>query len=351
MTVNAQLNCGPLVSIVTPIYNGEKYLTECIESVLAQTYHNWEYVIVNNCSTDRTLEIAQEHAAKESRIRLITNSKYLRAIENHNLAFRQISPDSKYCKMVFADDWIFPECLQQMVNVAEAHPSVGIVGAYGLWGTKVVWDGLPYYKTVVAGREIGRARLLDGFSVFGSPTSLLFRSDFIRARPLFFNESNLHADSEVCLHVLMKSDFGFVHQVLTYSREQDGSLTSYARRLNTYVWAILNELVKYGPFYLTEKEFRDRLAEHLSCYYRFLARSVFERRGREFWRLHKAKMEELGCPLNYGRLAAVVSRSLVNAVLNPKHTIQALLVYWTKVAAKGEGDQLSRRQVARWRLP
>ena len=48
-------NDEPLVSVVTPVYNGDKYLADCVESVLKQTYQNWEYVIVNNCSTDRTL--------------------------------------------------------------------------------------------------------------------------------------------------------------------------------------------------------------------------------------------------------------------------------------------------------
>ena len=50
----------PLVSVLTPVYNGEPYLGECIESVLNQTYQNFEYIIVNNCSKDRTLEIARE---------------------------------------------------------------------------------------------------------------------------------------------------------------------------------------------------------------------------------------------------------------------------------------------------
>src|SRR5689334_20495375 len=101
---------NPLVSIVTPVYNGEAYLRECIESVLSQTYSNWDYTIVNNCSTDRTLEIAEEYAARDSRIRICSGDTFVRVVENHNRAFRQISPKSAYCKVLAADDWLFPEC-------------------------------------------------------------------------------------------------------------------------------------------------------------------------------------------------------------------------------------------------
>src|SRR5258705_13800105 len=90
----------PLVSIVTPVYNGEEYLRECIESVLAQTSSNWEYIIVDNCSRDHTLSIAQEYAARDSRIRVHSNETFVRVIENHNIAFRQISAASRYCKVV-----------------------------------------------------------------------------------------------------------------------------------------------------------------------------------------------------------------------------------------------------------
>jgi glycosyltransferase involved in cell wall biosynthesis len=58
----------PLVSVVTPVYNGEEFLAECIESVLAQTYSNIEYTIVNNCSTDRSLDIALSYAAQDGLI-------------------------------------------------------------------------------------------------------------------------------------------------------------------------------------------------------------------------------------------------------------------------------------------
>ena len=54
-------NIDPLVSVVTPVYNGGKFLRECIESVLSQTYQNFEYIILNNSSTDDTLEIAEDY--------------------------------------------------------------------------------------------------------------------------------------------------------------------------------------------------------------------------------------------------------------------------------------------------
>src|SRR6185503_300851 len=139
----------PLVSVVTPVYNGERHLVECIESVLAQTYERWEHTIVDNCSTDRTREIAERYAKKDARIRVHPNSTFVDLLPNHNIAFRQISPAAAYCKVVQADDWIFPECLERMVAVAEAHPTVGVVGAYRLDGAKVDCDGLPYPSTLV----------------------------------------------------------------------------------------------------------------------------------------------------------------------------------------------------------
>ena len=122
----------PLVSFVTPFYNTEKYLAECIESVLAQSYQNWEYILVNNCSTDGSLEIARRYAARDQRIRLTTNSEFVGELKNYNLALRQISPYAKFVKIVQADDWIVPECTQEMVAVAVTDPDIAIVGTYAI---------------------------------------------------------------------------------------------------------------------------------------------------------------------------------------------------------------------------
>ena len=76
----------PFVSIVTPVYNAEEYLPECIESVLNQTYQNWEYVIINNCSSDKSLRIIKNYAQQEIRIRICDNKKFLNRIQNLNHA-------------------------------------------------------------------------------------------------------------------------------------------------------------------------------------------------------------------------------------------------------------------------
>jgi glycosyltransferase involved in cell wall biosynthesis len=129
----------PLVGVLTPVYNGEAFLAECIESVLAQTYRNFKYTIVNNCSTDRSLDIALAYAKKNPRVRVHSNDAFVDIIANHNTAFRLLPPEAKYCKIVSADDHLFPECITRMVETAEANPSAGLIGSYQISGARVRW--------------------------------------------------------------------------------------------------------------------------------------------------------------------------------------------------------------------
>ncbi|MCB0190835.1 MAG: glycosyltransferase family 2 protein [Anaerolineae bacterium] len=288
----------PLVSVVTPVYNTEKYLAECIESVLAQSYDNWEYIIINNCSNDRSLEIAQRYAAQDSRITIHNNTEFLTQMQNWNHAMRQVSPESCYCKVVHADDWLFPDCITQMVALAEQHPTVGIVGSYRLDETEVNLDGLPYPSSCVSGRDICRLVMKNSLYIFGSPTSLLIRSDLIRQREKFYNEAYLHADMEVCFELLQDVDFGFVHQVLTYTRRHNESSTTIIHRFLTKRLGGIQMLKKYGPIYLGSDEYETLLQYKLKNYYKFLARCVFEMQSREFWDYHKKELQAIGLPLN-----------------------------------------------------
>ncbi len=288
------LQAEPLVSVVTPVYNGEKYLAECIESVLAQTYKNWEYIIVNNCSGDRSPDIAKGYAKKDKRIRLHSNKELISATENHHIAFRQMASESKYCKVVHADDWLFPECMERMVCLAEANPSVGIVAAYRLDDVWVNLDGLPYPSHVLSGREICRSSLLGGPYVFGSPTSILIRSDIIRNRALFYDESRFpfYADTAVCYEILQNWDFGFVHQVLTFTRRHNETRTALARRVD-----IVNNLVllkEYGKIYLDQNEYERCFQARIQNYYTYLGKKLFESREKDFWNYHGAVFERIG---------------------------------------------------------
>src|SRR5229473_6283121 len=329
----------PLVSVITPVYNGEEFLIQCIESVLAQSYQNWDYLIVNNCSTDRTLEIAQEYAARNPRIRVHSNQRFASVIENHNISLRQISPQSKYCKVVFADDWLFPNCLMEMVKVAELYASVGIVGAYGLDGKEVLWQGLDYPSTFVSGPELCRTTLLGGPYVFGTPTSLLIRSDLIRARSSFYNESNIHADYEVCFDVLQKVDFGFVHQVLVYSRRRAGSNDTIARSLGSHGLGSLETLVNYGHIYLSDDEYKARLRKRTSMYYGQLAKNFLRLQGEGFWEYHRTKLAKLGMPLSRARLTGAVLREILESLSRPLQAVDGVLHWWPRMFSRSHKTQ------------
>lgn len=308
----------PLVTVLTPVYNGEKYLAECIESVLAQSYENWEYHIINNCSTDGTLTIADAYAAKDSRIRVITNARFVGVQENHNIAFRTVPETSKYCKVVHADDWLFPDCIEKMVNLAEAHPSVGIVGAYGLRNSQVVWDGLPYPSVKVNGRQICRSLLMGSSSVFGTPTSVLYRSDEVRSRRVFFNEMHLHSDTEACLDVLQKTDFGFIHQVLTYTRVHANNASEFDT-VSLHLPEI-EMLYKYGPIYLRDEEFKKQTQSMWDQYYTSLGSKVFRKRNKRFWDYHRTTLKRLGHALQVSRIGKAVFLKVLDLALNPLST-------------------------------
>jgi glycosyltransferase involved in cell wall biosynthesis len=315
-------NPQPLVSIVTPVYNGEKYIKECVESVLTQTYQNWEYIIVNNCSTDRTLEIVTSYAKRHPKIKVYNNDSLVNARQNHNKAVSWMSLDSKYCKLLHADDWLFPNCIEMMVRVNEANPSVGIVGSYGLAGDRVVSDGLPYETEVVPGRELARLALLKPILPFYSPTSLLIRSDIVRKRDPFYDEENIHADHMACYEILRDYDYGFVRQVLTYIRKHADSITS-SIALPIDMWQITNLdlLTRYGPEFLTRDEFEEQLKEKFSEYYRVMARRFIENRENEYWQYHQQELQKLGYQFSF---LQVLLEAFQEFVMHPRWVVRTV---------------------------
>jgi glycosyltransferase involved in cell wall biosynthesis len=300
-------NNAPLVTVLTPVYNGADFLAECIESVLKQTYENYEYSIVNNCSTDRTLEIARQFAARDPRIRVHSNERFLGVIANHNRAFNLMSPGTRYVKVVSGDDFLFPDCIERMVEFAEAHPSVGIIGAYQLSGSIIKWQGFQYPTAVFPGHDIGRRCLLrsqvfvEGEPVFGfgTPTSLMYRADLVRETKEFYPNPSPHSDNSACFSCLRHSDFGFVYQVLSYERTHGETQSSASKQMNRYSSVFLDDLLQYGSYYLSPDELKRELNETLKGYRRFLAKNYLLRsKDKDFWEYHEGRLKQLGYPLS-----------------------------------------------------
>lgn len=347
----------PLVSILTPVYNGAGHLSECIESVLRQTYANWDYTIVNNCSTDETLTIAQKYAAKDSRIRVVNNERFLRIIENHNHTIRHISPNSKYCKFVFADDWLYPTCVEEMVRVAEANPTVGLVGAFTMDGKEVlttspairgtVWQPGAHPCSVVSGRELCRSELFgDGGYVLGTMTSLLLRSDLVLKRSVFFNEPHLHADHESCFEVLKDSDFGFCQQVLSYTRPRPDSTSSFAEKFDVILLGKLALFLKYGKELLDEKEYRRVRAKRRGEYYLSLAHNMLRLRSSWYWKYHKDTLLAFGYRISPLLLTIALIRDVFSHLLHPVKAIRRTWHWWSQAFERVSGNQQVDRQRA-----
>ena len=161
----------PLVTVLTPVYNAEDHVTQCIESVIAQTYEHWEYTIVDNCSTDRTPQTVQALARRDPRIRYVRCDEFIDVVASYNRTLAHAGTDGAYLKILGADDMLYPTCLERMVQLAEANHSVGVVSAFRIDESTVDLVGIPEDKTVLPGAEILRQSLRGGPYVTGSATS------------------------------------------------------------------------------------------------------------------------------------------------------------------------------------
>lgn len=113
-------NGTPRVSIGMPVYNGEPFLQEALESILKQTYQDWELIISDNASTDATAEIARECARHDGRVRYVRNRTNIGATRNFNRIV-ELSR-GEYFKLANADDLCKPELVARCVQVLDRHP-------------------------------------------------------------------------------------------------------------------------------------------------------------------------------------------------------------------------------------
>lgn len=113
------------VSIVLPSYNGEQYIEQAIQSVLEQSYLNWELIIVDDCSTDGTASIINHYAQKDYRIQVIHNTENQRLPQSLNIGFRRATGD--YFTWTSDDNYYDPDAIEVMVSFLEENPQYGLV--------------------------------------------------------------------------------------------------------------------------------------------------------------------------------------------------------------------------------
>lgn len=116
----------PDVSVIMPVYNGGKHVREAVESILNQTFNNFELIIVNDGSTDDTGKILETYR-REDRIRVITNEKRLNQATSRNIAIKESK--GEYCAIMDADDVSMPDRLAKQVCFLDSNPQVSVVGS------------------------------------------------------------------------------------------------------------------------------------------------------------------------------------------------------------------------------
>jgi glycosyltransferase involved in cell wall biosynthesis len=301
--VEARLEPRPLVSVVTPFYNTSQYLAQCIESVLGQTYSHFEYVLMDNCSTDGSAEIAESYARRDPRIRLIRCVEFLPQLANYNRALKAISDASKYCKIVQADDWIFPQCLESMVGTFDRSEAIGLVSSYWLEGNELQPTAIPRYTEItpgyteiLLGRECARWYVQTGSSIFGSQSQVMYRSSLVRCNEKFYNPSFYFADLQKHIEIVVDNwNFGFVHQVLSFSRrDNDGSILGAVKE-SFEPYQMLPYIVarRYASVLMEPNEASLAISRHKRIYYRDLAKAALRLKGVSFWQYHKTALKAL----------------------------------------------------------
>jgi len=230
----------PRVSVGVPVYNGELFLAEALDSLLAQTFSDFEIVICDNASTDRTREICLEYASRDSRVRYYRNETNIGLSPNFNRAFELAR--GEYFRWQAHDDVCDPTLLQRCVEELDSHPSASL--AYP--AVKVIdeagavlcdppdWaDDEDHYDGSLLERFRGFVRPDRGSSigifVFG-----LYRTAALRRTRLMM--SHQWADETLLAEVLLEGPFAFIPEPLLSLRVFPGHATAVMAQRDLRGW-------------------------------------------------------------------------------------------------------------------
>jgi len=216
----------PLISVCIPVYNAERFIAATIESVLLQTLTDFELIIVDDHSSDRSLEIISSY--KDDRLRVIVNDRNLGAEGNWNHCLTESK--GRYVKLLPQDDILAPTCLAQQVAVLDQDDDKRIALVFcartiiDAKGGKLMSRGyLGGRKGAIRGRQLIRRCLCFGSNLIGEPGSVLFRREFAVDAGFFDASAPYVIDLDYWFRLLLRGDGYYLPEKLAAFRISTGS--------------------------------------------------------------------------------------------------------------------------------
>ncbi len=226
----------PTISVMIPVLNGEAFLGRAIQSVLNQNFTDLELVVVDNCSTDRTNEIAQSYSS-DARVKVFRNDSTVSMYSNFNTAFKHSS--GRYLKFLCADDYLAPHALENYLQAIETSPEISLVTAYARVvdqdGSFVRDERIKYAETVSGNSVVFRSALFMTNRYCNTPSHVFFRrSDFERVG--MFDETDgfngWGNDGFTFLKIIKDRKVSFIPQQLLFREEHKSQATAKIYRSN-----------------------------------------------------------------------------------------------------------------------
>lgn len=202
------------VTIVLPVYNGEKFVSKAINSIINQTYSNWELIIVNDCSTDNSLAICKEYEKKDDRIRLYSNKVNLKLPKSLNVGFSHAKGD--YYTWTSDDNIMRENALEVMTKALENSNEVDMVYS-------------DYWNIDAMGKKISICRLQQPNKIVESNVCgpcFLYKASIAKIIGEYDENLFLAEDYEYWMRIYIYGKMLHIDNILYYYRRHDMSLTS-----------------------------------------------------------------------------------------------------------------------------
>jgi glycosyltransferase involved in cell wall biosynthesis len=216
----------PLVSVCIPVFNGERFIVVTIESVLRQTFTDFELIIVDDHSSDRSVEIIS--AYNDDRLRVVINDRNLGAEGNWNRCLTEAK--GRYFKLLPQDDVLAPTCLAKQVSVLDQDKEKRVALVFcarsiiDAAGSVLMSRGYPGGSIgVINGRLLIRRCLCFGANLIGEPGSVLFRRDLAMDVGLFDAGAPYVIDLDYWSRLLLRGDGYYLPEKLSSFRVYTGS--------------------------------------------------------------------------------------------------------------------------------